>query len=180
MESTDRETLGEPLWNTVTGPGGGIIPSTPLMEEMRADDVVFHYYKPMHAIIARSRVATAAASHEYEDAIEREIADFEYLLVPARLEDVRANSAAIFAEFDRIKSAAAAPYFLPFVPDGQGGRPPRHTSPSSHVQPRRPWVLLSPRLRRCRRVRRLACLGSTRNRLPPRCPPLSRSRPIRT
>lgn len=126
MELTEREDLGGQLWNSEVGAGGGTIPSTPLLDVMEQDDVVFHYHKGLRAIVGRSRVASGSGVHGRRNGqryIGREIDDYEALATGLSLDQIRGESAAVFAAFDSIKAADAPPYFFPFVPSAHGGQP---------------------------------------------------------
>lgn len=133
METTDRPRaeLGSELWNWAEGTGGRPIGPTELLDEMNAEDIVFHYYQPASAIVGYSTVVSDRASHGREDdgqrvdrpRTARAIGGFRALSPPVTLADIRAESSSIFGVMDAIRARSEVPRHLALI-DNHGASPP--------------------------------------------------------
>lgn len=136
MESTDRDDPGGDLWNWAEGTGGGRIGPAELLDEMKVNDIVFHYWKPKHAIVGYSSVVSNRASHGRQDDgqrddrpwIARKIAGLQPISPPVTLADIRAESSSIFTIMDVIRDRGKPPYHLAIINHGEAAPPTAYIS----------------------------------------------------
>jgi hypothetical protein len=106
--------IGISLYAPTTDENGDDNPWYELVHSVRAGDVIYHYNARESRFVGRSVAAANAVEDTAENAYTVELRDFEPIVAPIGLADIRASADKLYAIRDRLESRHGHPLYLPF------------------------------------------------------------------